>query len=145
MEIFNFIKKNSILEIEQFIQNGGDVNKKKDKYGYSPLMVALNINNKDKDIIKLLLDNGADVNTISNYGMTPLMVAFNINNKKDKDIIKLLLDNGADVNAQDYDGRTPLLFAVLNNYDKDIIQLLVDTGANDNLETIKDQLKFRGY
>lgn len=51
---------------------------------------------KDKtDIVKLLIEKGADVNIPDEYGNTPLMAAADMFDDDDT-IIKLLLDNGAD-------------------------------------------------
>jgi ankyrin repeat protein len=41
--------------------------------------------------MKLLIDNGADINARNNYGCTPLTYAANNNNTE---IMKLLVDNG---------------------------------------------------
>jgi ankyrin repeat protein len=101
------------------------------------------INKNNKDMIKLLINNGADVNAINNDGYTPLMVA--LSNNYDKDIIELLINNGADVNAINDYWNTPLIYALTSINDKDIIQLLLDNGADNNLETLKEKLKESDY
>lgn len=49
----------------------------------------------DNDIVKLLIDKGADVNSSDSYGNTPLMEAADMFDNDDT-IIKLLLERGAD-------------------------------------------------
>jgi ankyrin repeat protein len=77
-------------------------------------------------IIKLLLQNGEDVNEIGIGGKTPLITA--ISKKSDPNIIELLLQKGADINMRDDSGKTAL------NYANDIgseahIDLLRGAGA----------------
>ncbi|MEP7304414.1 MAG: ankyrin repeat domain-containing protein [Acidobacteriota bacterium] len=50
------------------------------------------------DVIKLLVDLGADVNAADDYGITPLMVAANLG---EVSIIQFLVDRGADLGAYD--------------------------------------------
>ena len=50
------------------------------------------------DVIKLLVDLGADVNAADDYGITPLMAAANIGEVA---IIQFLVDRGADLGAYD--------------------------------------------
>ncbi len=64
--------------------------------------------NDDIEMVKLLIVNGADVNTKSKLGdRTTLMLASGFNRFA---AVKLLIENGADVNAKDKDGRTALDF-----------------------------------
>ena len=56
-------------------------------------------------MVKLLIDRGADVNTVDMYGRTPLHNAC-INSHLD--MVQLLIDRGADVNVADRYGVTPL-------------------------------------
>ena len=62
-------------EVRSLISRGADVNKK-DKYGWSPLMVAVYVRNHV--IVKILLDNGADpdwgqlLSTAIEQGMTEI-------------------------------------------------------------------------
>ena len=50
------------------------------------------------EVIKLLVELGADVNWADDSGITPLMVAANMG---DTDIIQYLVDQGADLGAHD--------------------------------------------
>ena len=66
------------------------------------------VDSDDKEIVELLVNNGADVNATHNGGGTPLHWAAR---KGHKQIVELLIANGANVNAQDEDGGTPLFHA----------------------------------
>ena len=62
--------------------------------GITPLMEAVNI--MDLDIIKYLIEIGADVNAINNRGMSAYSIA--INNDASEEIINILTDNKATTN-----------------------------------------------
>ena len=80
------------------------------------------------DVVRLLLDRGAEVNVKDNAGLTPLHYA-----AKDVyvDVIMLLLNRGADVNAKDNDGWTPLHDATWEGH-ADVAVVLLDRGAQVN-------------
>ena len=80
------------------------------------------------DIIRLLIENGADVNAKDGDGRTLLMIAA-YNDDKNIDIIRLFLDMGLDINAKDKDGETPLMRAAREG-NIDIARLLVEKGAD---------------
>lgn len=85
-----------------------------------------------KDIIKLLIDNGADVNARSAddiYSVMPIHCAAAVGNVE---IIILLLDNGADINSISALKFTPLHFAVLRNRPA-AVKILLERGANADL------------
>jgi len=50
------------------------------------------------ELVKLLVENGQDVNAADNYGITPLMVAANLG---DLEVVKYLVSKGADLAAHD--------------------------------------------
>jgi|SRR5579871_2478360 len=79
--------------------------------------------------VRLLLEHGADPNTLTSYGEAPLQVA-------DADSAILLLNYGADVNATDPGGFSPLIEACRRN-DLDLARVLVLHGANVNARDIK--------
>jgi ankyrin repeat protein len=110
--------------------------------GMTPLFKALTKDPADeenyniiKEIIKLFIENGANVNKPetgeSIDGTTPLMMAI-IN--YDYDIINLLIVNHADVNvnAKNEDNDTPLTIAIKMERHVDIINLLIENGAEVN-------------
>ena len=58
------------------------------------------------EMIKLLIDRGANVNALDDTDYTPLLLARN----NDGSVAKLLIDAGADINATNRDGETLLYF-----------------------------------
>ena len=109
-----------------------------------------------KEIIKLLIAKGADVNAKGNNGETPLDRAILRNDGKTADLlrkhgaksgaedsihiaartgnheaVKQHLAAGTDVNAKDGTGRTPLHWAAFGGY-KEIVELLIAKGADVN-------------
>jgi cytohesin len=66
----------------------------------------------NKDIMELLLADGADVNAKDKNGETPLHIAAQCNNKFS---VEVLLAHKADVNVKDNDNETPLNLAAAND------------------------------
>ena len=84
----------------------------------TPLIEA--VYERHKDVVKLLLDNGADVNILDDIGSTAIFHSYDV------DITKMLIEHGADINAKDKFGRTALYYARELGYSNDIIELLQD-------------------
>jgi len=76
------------------------------------------------DVVKDLLDKGADVNEW--YGFTPLMSA---SASGQIDVLKLLIARGANVNTMDTRGASALGYAASSG-NTDTMKLLIDHGAN---------------
>ncbi|MHB1000839.1 MAG: ankyrin repeat domain-containing protein [Armatimonadota bacterium] len=110
-----------------------DVNAK-DKFGHTPfsLSFAQYINDKrdgkpgDMKLLKLLIENGADINVKGIDDETPLHMAARTNQN---DAARLLIDNGADTNALDSKHQTPLLL-VLSNNNETLAEILIEKGAD---------------
>jgi ankyrin repeat protein len=97
----------------------------------SPLLVAIAAGRLDQ--VKLLLDQGADVNARDGYGNTALLKAADRDVLDDaaKGMLDLLLAKGADVNAKDRDGNTALMRAAdAGKLQLDVIRFLADKGAD---------------
>jgi ankyrin repeat protein len=81
------------------------------------------------DVVKKLLDNGADANAKDKNGIPCLHHA---TFRGSADIVKILLNKGADVNSKDStDKKTALFIAVDKGYTA-IFQSLLDNGADIN-------------
>lgn len=97
-------KNNKKSVVQTFLKRGGiDVNKR-DESGNTPLIYVCMKN--ARDLVKLLLDNGADASLGNNQDRMPLHFAAETGNSE---IISLLTAAGADVNCTDRNGVTPLM------------------------------------
>ncbi len=85
------------------------------------------IANRRTEIIKLLLDHGADVNTTQADDFTPLHEAAQ---NEMLEVSQWLLDRGAKVNAKLADGKTPLALAIEYKHDE-VAELLRKYGATE--------------
>ncbi|KAI4455457.1 molting protein mlt-4 [Holotrichia oblita] len=97
-----------------------------DRNGTTPLLAAIRKHSIQN--IKLLLQNGADVNYVEN-GVTPLVCAAS---ESHLPILQMLLDNNAEVNFVDQCGLTALYVAALNG-DERILKLLLQYGATTDI------------
>jgi ankyrin repeat protein len=96
-----------------------------DRHGNSPLHHAALYS--DSEVVKLLLERGADVNQSNREGGTPLMFA-----ASDADKVRLLLDKGAKIDARSKMGRTAFLVACAHANNIEAVRLLLKQGANVN-------------
>ena len=133
-EMLEFIYKNLADELKAVIADGANVNEREKEGGWTILMSAVHSEEVDLEIIKILLESGAEINAIDEFHETALKKAvYNQYNEKSLDVIKLLIDAGADINAANDEGWTPLMEAAYHN-NPDIVKLLVDCGADVNIE-----------
>ena len=94
----------------------------------SPLILACAYSSVD--IVRVLLDHGADLNLANNLEETPLLHAA-CSGKLE--IVRFLVANRAEVDKTDVYGRSPLYFAAQKGYKK-IVKILLDAGANPNMQ-----------
>ncbi len=106
------------LRMEKYIRSHKDVNVRY-KDGKTLLHYAAIRNYRD--IAKLLLERGADINAADNYKRVPLHDAMSY---KAFEVVKIFLENGADVNLEDNDGKTPLSSIVYWDHKKRAIEIV---------------------
>ncbi len=97
----------------------------------TPLICA--IEQKKIEIVKTLLDKGADLEKSDESGSTPLMTA----SSRSIEIVQMLLDRGADINGRGTgfkDGWTPFMEAAAAG-NADTMKLLLDRGADIEAQT----------
>jgi ankyrin repeat protein len=122
--------KAPISLIHRFVNSGIQLDAK-DEEGYSALHCAVIL--RQKEVVTLLLENGADFQVTTNNGTTPLHCAvdqFNVS----ESIVTLLLDSGADPNATTKDGTTTL-HSASSRGNGNMVRLLLDHGANVKAKT----------
>ena len=130
------VDRNNIDIVEYLIDHGAKVNYPED---WGPLQEASALQIDNIEMIKLLLEKGADIN-----GGT-LMPALHtaIFKGPRKDLVELLIQQGADINVKDGWGHnTPLYYSIGNmlsttnndNSNVDIMKLLIDNGADVKME-----------
>jgi ankyrin repeat protein len=101
----------------------------RDMNGFTPVMYACEYGNVN--ILKLLIDHGADINITSSEGVTCLLLAI-VN--AEVAIVKCLIESGFDTKKDNCSYLTDAAF--LN--DMDIVKLLIDAGFDVN-ETKQDE------
>jgi ankyrin repeat protein len=118
------IEAGNITEITSMLNKDSLLANRKCKHGRMPLHFAAFCSKAD--IIKLLIEKGADINARDNNNFTPLYYA------RDADTAELLIKSGAKVNICDGNGYTPIHHAV-NKGSKAVIKILVENGADANI------------
>ena len=83
---------------------------------------------KHPEVVKVLIDAGADVNQPGDYGQTMVMLAAD---HKNLEIMQLLIDAGADVNRANEYKIAPLASAAEQG-SKEVVDLLIKAGAKVN-------------
>ena len=111
--------------------------------GFALVLCTLTTTDKVKylvNIVKLLLEHGANPNKDSQKQASPLRRAIA---SKNTEIVKLLLEHGADPNLMedDYYGnkKSMLTYAIIDAKSKDIVNLLIKHGA-----TWKNTITYKG-
>jgi ankyrin repeat protein len=84
----------------------------------------------NREFVKALLANGAEVNAKDNYGYTALMAAA-ASRRGHPEVVEALLAKGAEVNVKNEDGRTALMSASSAGK-AEVVQLLLAKGADVN-------------
>lgn len=116
----------NLRQIKELLDSGAGINaSSKD---FTALMAASAFNHAD--IVKYLVDRGANINSKDCDGFTALMYAAEHRNL---DVLKILIDHGAEVNAKDNFGHSVLYWALFdtieNANDFEVIHLLIKNGA----------------
>ena len=95
----------NIVEVRQILEAGIGKVSDRDCCNNSALHCAVGY--RHFDIVELLLELGADVNSIGMYGRTPI---YNAIDDSDFEMVKLLVDKGADLTVKGEKNRDVILY-----------------------------------
>ena len=100
------------------------------KIGWTVLMLACSLETPHNDLVRLLIQSGADISMKSSeLQRTVLMDAAY---RGHTSIVRYLLDEGAPVNTQDVNGTTALMFASELGH-SEVVCVLINYGADVNI------------
>ena len=87
-------------------------------------------NNLGLELVRLLVEAGADVNATGGSSGHPMLHHAMFQDDNNVELVRLLVGTGADVNARNGNGISMLKVAISTG-NLDIIQILVDAGAQE--------------
>ena len=126
--LFAAVSEKKVALVKHAIKRGANVNSKYELFGLTPLHMAAAYDSVE--IVKMLISNGANIESKMVKGFTPLHYAAEGNSTK---VLNLLINNKANLNAKGNKGETPLHNASAAG-NKEIAELLIKSGADINSE-----------
>lgn len=130
------VSENRRDEVARLLAAGANINGRSARShtkGMTLLMLAVWYR-WDHDVIKLLIESGADVNAGDNRGSSALIYAAQARPQVDLAVTELLLKGGSDVNAKGEEGMTALMHAAMRDdarLAKRLIEARADVAARD--------------
>ena len=131
-ELIDAVRKRDIASVKAILKSAPEHVNGRDGGGSTPLHHAAGFGTLE--MMKLLIDGGAEVDAPNDRNSTPLHWAVSDGAK-----VRQLLENGADINAKTERQRTPLSLAAAMVFDIAPLKLLLDKGANPNIASIDGQ------
>jgi ankyrin repeat protein len=113
--------------VKKLIRAGSDVNVVNLSSRRTMLMLAPLVSD---DLVRMLIEKGANVDAKDRNGCTPLMYAIGCSERA----VRMLVDAGSDLEAKDNLGRTPLMIAVkhsgVHEHAAGAVTVLLNSGAD---------------
>ncbi|UOX38556.1 ankyrin repeat containing protein [Finch poxvirus] len=128
ISLYRAISHNNVELVKKLLDNGASPNSYI-KGIYNPIIKAIKV--KNKEIVKLLLVYGAQIDSKYYVNSIPPLVAAIV--ERSLEIITYLLDYGCDVNSSYYKNKHPIEYAVIYN-NIDIVKKLLDHKSYVNVK-----------
>jgi hypothetical protein len=110
--LWNAIDSGNVEELENVLGSQPVINSR-DAHGVTPLMRAACYNRLE--VVRALINNGADVNAVRSDGFTPLLLAIFYGHAA---VVRLLCESGADVNVTTRFGTSAHMWAVARGFNE---------------------------
>ncbi len=128
-DIHEAVQADSLEQVKRLLADDSTLIDAPDQYGRTPLHWACR--GVNFDIVKYLVETGANVNAADINGMVPL---HNVASRGHEDAVRLLIEKGAHLDEQSaYDSGTALHYAALGGF-KEVVSLLLENGARTDLQ-----------
>ena len=146
-KLYSGIEQNNVKLIDEALEEGCDINESDyiNNGESKPIFRAINNNNENnREIVKYLIEKGADANSCREDGTSILMIMAEDNND---DLCNLLLDKGANIKYGDDKGYTALEYAVFGREDENrimsTVELFLQRGSVVGPKTLEAAFKGR--
>jgi ankyrin repeat protein len=126
---------NNVDLVKKLLLKGVDIDAQNEN-GETALTLALNEEGCE-DVVCILVENGANLNTVNYEGITTLMRAVCF---EDLELVKKIVELGVDINAVDKYGDTAIKRSVTWNF-PDIFYYLLEKGAKVSSEVKEKAIK----
>lgn len=123
-DIFDAVKNKNMTKVKELVEANLKLINIKDEAGRTPLHWAAR--GVHYDILKYLVEKGADVNAKDNNSVTPLL---SVTSRAHLEAVKLLINSGADINISNNEGSYPIHMAAHYGF-KDAIELFLVKGIS---------------
>lgn len=126
-QLYNVCETGNVDELQKIIKHINDINKPNNK-GWNAIILAAF--NHHLEVVKLLLQNGANINSTNTKGTTVFMYAkTKVVENGNYEILDFLLQQGADINARDKKNNWTVLDYVKQTNHQPLINYLISKGA----------------
>jgi ankyrin repeat protein len=126
-EIHEAAREADLNKVKDILEKNPQLINIKDKEGRTPLYWASR--GVHIEMIKLLIEKGADVNARDKNNITAL---HNLASQGHKEAAELLIAKGADLNIKDNAGWIPLNYAIIYGGHREVVKLLISKGSDIN-------------
>ena len=125
-----FFKAATVADVSRCLAAGANIEARGGEYGWTPLHATARYS-ESPEVVKALLDAGANLEAGDVFGMTPLHQV--VSHSVSPEVVKVLIDAGADLEAfHSPRGQPPLMplhMAAAYSKSPEIVKALVDAGA----------------
>ncbi len=111
-------------QVQAIVARHPEAVNEKDEYGFTALHGLAE--EEHYDIVRFLIEHGADVNAQNEDGITPLHLA------AWPEMAGLLIASGADLEARSNEGDTPLIVMAAEAESEEMMEALLEAGADVN-------------